>query len=137
MTTINGGTVLLGVLPGLGTSYAASKVAILSAGGVTGAFNSVVGYGGVVQLSSTPTLSYDPHDVYLSYEQSVVDLATPLGTGQNQQNVINSINSKILSGTALPLGLQNLGTLSVPSYISALTSWTGKLRSTANWPRSR
>ena len=128
VTTINGGTVLLGVLPGLGTSYAASKVAILSSGGgVTGAFNPVVGYSGVVQLSSTPTLSYDPHDVYLSYGQSVVDLATPPGTGQNQQNVINSINSKILSGTALPPGLQNLGTLSVPSYISALTQLDGEV----------
>ena len=71
---------------------------------------------------------------YLSSEQSVVDLATPLGTGQNQQNVINSINSKILSGTALPLGLQNLGTLSVPSYVSALTQLDGEVATEGEVP---
>ena len=62
---------------------------------MAGAFNPVVGYSGTVQLSSTPSLSYDAHDVFLSYGQSLVDLATPPGTGQNQQNVINAVNSTI------------------------------------------
>ena len=127
-TAINGGTVALAPSPNLGASYAASKFAILnSAGGLTGAFNPVVGYSGAVQLSSTPALSYNAHDVYLSYGQSVVDLATPTGAGQNQQNVINTINSKILSGTVLPPGFQNLGTLSVPSYLGALTQMDGEI----------
>ena len=126
--TINGGTVTLDPTPNLGASYAASKFAILSSGGgVAGAFNPVVGYSGTVQLSSTPSLSYDAHDVFLSYGQSLVDLATPPGTGQNQQNVINAVNSTILSGTALPPGFQNLGTLSVPSYINALTQLDGEV----------
>ena len=125
---INGGTVTLGPAPNLGAFYDASKFAILSSGDrLTGAFNPAVGFNGVVQLTTTPTLSYDAHDVYLSYGPSAVDLATPPGAGQNQQNVINTINSKILSGTALPSGLQNLGTLSVPSYLSALTQVNGEI----------
>ena len=72
-------------------------------------------------------LSYNAHDVYLFYGQSVVDLATPTGTSQNQQNVINTINNKILSGTALPPSFQTLGTLSVPSYLGALTQMDGEI----------
>jgi autotransporter-associated beta strand protein len=124
--TINGGTVVLTVAS-LGASYPAAPVQILGAiGVVTGTFNPTVTYSGAVQLSTTPTLSYDANDVYLNYTNSVAELAAPAGANQNQQNVVNAINSAIVAGDTLPAGIQNLGNLSSASLLNALSQLDGE-----------
>ncbi len=126
--TINGGTVVLAPSGPLGTHYSASTFAILtSTGMVSGTFNPTVTYADALQLSSTPSLSYDATDVFLSYGNSLADLATPPGANQNQQNVINGINNAILAGDTVPNGFNQLIGLSIPAYLNALTQLSGEV----------
>ena len=60
-------------------------------------------------------------------ERSLVDLATPPGASQNQQNVIDAINKDDLSGTVLPSSFQTLASLPVPSYLGAANWMDGEL----------
>ena len=125
--TINNGTVALSPSGPLGAHYSATTFSILTYGGtLAGTFNPTVTYTGTVQLSSAPTVSYVPNNVDLSYGNSLVDLATPAGANQNQQNVINGINNAILAGDTVPAGFQQLGSLSVPAYLNAITRLDGE-----------
>ena len=126
--TISGGTVALAPSgTTLGSHYSATTFAIVtSSGSVTGTFNPTVRYVGAAALSGTPTLTYDAHDVFLSYGNSFVDLATPLGANVNQQNVINGINAAILAGDTVPNGFNQLLGLSGAAYLNALSRLDGE-----------
>jgi uncharacterized protein with beta-barrel porin domain len=126
--TISGGTVVLAPsATTLGAHYSATTFAILtSSGTLAGTFNPTVRYTGAAALSGTPTLSYDAHDAFLSYGNSIVDLATPLGANQNQQNVINGINTAILAGDTIPNGFNQLLGLSGAGYLNALSKLDGE-----------
>jgi uncharacterized protein with beta-barrel porin domain len=124
--SISNGTVALSPL-GLGAHYAATTFSILTYGGtLTGAFNPIVIYTGVLQLSAAPTISYVGNNVDLSYGNAYADLATPAGANQNQVNVINGINNAIFAGDTIPAGFQQLANLSGAAYLNALTRLDGE-----------
>jgi uncharacterized protein with beta-barrel porin domain len=125
--TISNGTVALAPSGPLGTHYSATTFSILTYGGtLTGAFNPAVAYTGVLQLSSTPTISYVTDNVDLSYGNAYADLATPSGANENQRNVITGINNAILAGDTVPAGFQQLGNLSGAGYLNALSQLSGQ-----------
>jgi uncharacterized protein with beta-barrel porin domain len=126
--SIGNGTVVLSPSGPLGTHYSASTFSILSYGGtLTGTFNPNVAYTGVVQLSSTPTISYVGNNVDLTYGNALIDLATPTGANQNQQNIINGINNAILAGNTVPAGFQQFANLSSAGYLNALSRLDGEV----------
>src|SRR5262249_23623986 len=71
------------------------------------------------------TLSYDTNDVFLNLGNGFVILNAP-GANQNQQSVLNGINNAILGNQALPPQFQNLGNLSGPGLLNALTQFSGE-----------
>ena len=125
--SIGNGTVVLAPSGPYGTHYSAATFSILTYGGtLTGTFNPNVTYAGTVALSSTPTISYVGDSVDLSYSSAYADLATVAGASQNQQNVINAINTAIVAGGTVPAGFQQLIGLSIPAYLHALTQLDGE-----------
>lgn len=121
--TINGGEVEL--TPHLGT-YAASSFAILtSTGTLTGQFDPTITYTGSFHLNDA-TLSYDAHDVFLSYGQTFSTLVLPPGATINQINVATGINNFILSGGTPPAPFQTLVGFSGPSLLNALNQIDGE-----------
>jgi uncharacterized protein with beta-barrel porin domain len=130
---LGGGTVELAPSGPLGTHYSASTFSILTyAGTLTGTFNPTVVYAGAIQLGSTPTISYVANNVDLSYGNTFIDLATPPGASQNQQNVINGINSGILAGDAVPAAFQQLTNLSGAALLNAYSKLDGENNSGAS-----
>ncbi|MGB7035301.1 MAG: hypothetical protein WBD71_07220 [Xanthobacteraceae bacterium] len=124
---LGGGTVELAPSGPLGAHYAATTFSILTYGGtLTGTFNPNVIYAGAVGLSTTPTISYVPNNVDLSYGNAIADLATPSGANQNEQNVINGINNGILTGDIVPAGFQQLGGLSGAALLNAYSLLDGE-----------
>ncbi|HEX4409313.1 MAG TPA: autotransporter domain-containing protein [Xanthobacteraceae bacterium] len=122
-----GGTVELAPSGPLGTHYSASTFSILTYGGtLTGIFNPTVAYVGAVQLSTSPTISYIADNVDLSYGNAYLDLPTPPGANQNQQNVINGINNGILAGDTVPAGFQQLTNLSGAALLDAYSHLDGE-----------
>ncbi len=121
--TINGGNVVLN--PQLGT-YSASTFAILtSTGTLTGTFNPVVGFAGTFTLPNA-TLSYDPNDVFLSYDKSVNTLTLPAGATINQSDVAGGINSFIAAGGTPPAPFQGLANLTGNALLAALDQLSGE-----------
>lgn len=127
--TINGGNVVL--TPHLGT-YTPTTVPILtSTGMLTGTFNPTVTYSGSTTLNDA-TLSYDPHDVFLSYgsgggQPPVVTLTLPGNASVNQQNVGSAINNFLLAGGTPPAGFQNLAVLSDGGLLHGLDELSGEV----------
>ena len=124
---IGNGTVALSPSGPLGTHYSATTFSILTYGGtLTGAFNPNVIYTGAVALSNKPTISYVPGNVDLSYGNAIADLTTPPGASQNQQNVINGINTAILAGDTIPPGFQGLVGLGGAALLNAYSQLDGE-----------
>ena len=120
---INGGTVVL--VPQLGT-YGATTFAILtSTGALSGTFSPTVVQSGSTTLMN-PTLSYDAHDVFLSYGGGVSTLVVPPNGTANEQGVANGINGFIIGGGVLPPGFQGLAGLSGNALLNALDQLSGE-----------
>ena len=81
---------------------------------------------GPFDYTGTATLTYPTDQVDLVLGAGYAILAAPPGAGQNQQNVVTAIDSYITSGGALPPGFANLGNLSGPAYLNALTELDGE-----------
>ena len=77
---------------------------------------------GPFDYTGTATLTYPTDQVDLVLGAGYAILAAPPGAGQNQQNVVTAIDNYITSGGALPPGFANLGNLSGPAYLNALTA---------------
>jgi uncharacterized protein with beta-barrel porin domain len=134
LTLVNGtpGTVSINnsaeveLAPHLG-NYSATTVAILtSTGTVSGTFDPTIAYVGAEKLNGA-TLTYDSHDVFLSYQQTFETLQVPAGATPNEQNIANAINNYILAGNTPPAGIQNLAFLSGPALLGALNQLTGEV----------
>ena len=97
-----------------------------------GTFDPTAVYAGAIQLGSTPTISYVANNVDLSYGNTFIDLARPPGASQNQQNVINGINSGILAGDAVPAAFQQLTNLSGAALLNAYSKLDGENNSGAS-----
>jgi uncharacterized protein with beta-barrel porin domain len=118
---INGGKVL--ALPQLG-HYSATSYTIITSSGVSGAFTSV-GVANPFIFTGTESLTSNGNDVFLNLTDGFALLA-PAGTNQNQQSVVNGINSAILGGTTPPAQFQNLTSLSGPTLLNALSQLSGE-----------
>jgi uncharacterized protein with beta-barrel porin domain len=120
---ISGGTVVL--TPQLGT-YGATTFAILtSTGTLSGAFNPTIVQNGSTTLIN-PTLSYDAHDVFLSYGGGVNTLVVPPNGTINQNDVAAGINGFILGGGTMPAQFQGLAGLSGNGLLRALDTLSGE-----------
>ena len=120
---ISGGTVVL--TPQLGT-YGATTFAILtSTGTLSGTFNPTVVQNGSVTLM-TPGLSYDAHDVFVSYGAGVATLVLPPGLTINQRDVATGINDFILGGGTVPGQFQALAGLTGAAFPRALDQLSGE-----------
>jgi hypothetical protein len=125
-TTINGGTAEVKPLQ-FGHYNAATYTLLTASGGVTvnTPFAGPV-FVGPFAYSGTATLTYPTDQVDLVLGPGYVDFAAPPGAGRNQQNVVAGINNYIINGGTLPTGFANLGNLSGPAYLSALTHLDGE-----------
>ena len=133
-TDVNGTATLGGngtvvVKPALG-HYAPTDYTIMTAAPVTGTFAGAV-FAAPFAYTGSATLVYDGTFVDLDLTSGYVDFAAPPGAGQNQQNVVNGIDSFILGGGTLPTGFANLGNLSGPAYLNALTQLDGEMAADA------
>ncbi|HEY1981273.1 MAG TPA: autotransporter domain-containing protein [Xanthobacteraceae bacterium] len=122
--TINGGTVVVTPLyttlgPHGGATYMIVSTAPL---GRSGTFAGIVENG---NFNGSLSLSYDNRDVFLDVGQGFLLLGAS-GANQNQQNVINGINSYILGGGTPPANFQILAGLSGPTLLNALTELDGE-----------
>jgi uncharacterized protein with beta-barrel porin domain len=118
---LNGdGTVV--VTPQIG-HYTANDYVILTAAPRNGTFAGLVVNG---DFAGSIALDYSvANEVLLDVSGSAL-FATPPGAGQNQQKVLNGINNAILAGETLPPGFQNLGNLSGPALLNAITQLDGQ-----------
>jgi outer membrane autotransporter protein len=118
---INGGSVVLAPQQGL---YNKTTVKILTSTGVlSGTFAPTLTFSGAVTLSGA-TLSYDSHDVFLSYLAAL--LAAPANASLNVQKVTHTLDSFLSAGVALPSGLQNLAVLSGNALNNAVNQLGGQ-----------
>ena len=117
---INGGTVV--VTPQPGRYGKTDYVIVATSGGVSGTFAGLTVNG---SFTGAMTLDYTtiPGDVLLDV---ITTIASPLGASFNQQNVVTGINTAILGGASLPPGFQNLGNLSGPALLNALSQLSGE-----------
>ncbi len=123
--TINGGTVV--VTPqfaGLGAHGGTTYTIVTATGGVGGTFAGLTVNG---SFTGPMSLSYDPNDVFLNVGTGFTLLASPVGANVNQQNVLNGINSAILSGATVPAGFNTLAGLTGNAYLNALTQLSGEV----------
>ncbi|HEY1982853.1 MAG TPA: hypothetical protein VGH13_22475, partial [Xanthobacteraceae bacterium] len=126
-TTVTGAANLNGngtveVTPQIG-HYTPNDYVILTAAPRNGTFAGLVVNG---DFAGSIALDYSvTNEVLLDVSGSAL-FATPPGAGQNQQNVLNGINNAILAGDTLPPGFQNLGNLSGPALLNALTQLSGE-----------
>ena len=130
-TAVTGNAVLGGngtvvVTPQPGGHYTSGMVyqILTTTTGLTGQFAGLAIHGG---FSGTMTLDYatNPGDVDLDITSGYGLFGVP-GANQNQQNVINGLNNAIVSGDTLPAGFANLGNLSNPALLNALTQLDGE-----------
>ena len=124
-TLIGGGTVY--VKPQLGQYHATTYTLLTASAGVT--VNTPFAgpeFVGPFDYIGTATLTYPTDQVDLVLGAGYAILAAPPGAGQNQQNVVTAIDNYITSGGALPPGFANLGNLSGPAYLNALTQLDGE-----------
>ena len=125
--TINNGTVALSPSGPIGAHYSATTFSILTYGGTSaGTFNPTVIYTGTVQLSSTPTISYVPNNVDLSYGNSYADLATPAGANAEPAKRHQRHQQRDPRRRHDPPGFQQLTSLSIAAYLNALTQLDGE-----------
>lgn len=98
VATLGGATVNVSFEPG---NYVAKQYTILNAaGGISGAFNPVVGN---VAPNFKTSLSYDANNVYLNLALSFTNGLTP-----NQQNVANALTNAFNSGGGVPVAVGSL-----------------------------
>ena len=124
--TINGGTVEVKPLE-IGHYNATSYTLLTASGGVT--VNTPFAgpdFVGPFAYTGSATLTYPTDQVDLVLGAGYVDFAAPPGAGQNQQNVVAGIDNYITGGGTLPTGFANLGNLSGPAYLNALTQLDGE-----------
>jgi|GEM_PF-786310 len=122
--TLNGSSTVM-VTPQLG-HYTGEFYTILAPTTLNGTFSPTVTVNG--DFNGTATLNYihDPGDVDLNITGFQL-LAAPSGSNQNQQNVATGLNQAILAGDTIPPGFTNLGNLSGPVLLNALTQLDGEV----------
>ncbi len=130
-TDVNGTATLGGngtviVKPALG-HYAPTVYTIMTTPGPANLIGQFADLALVGVFSGTMTLDYvtNPGDVDLDVSGYGL-FGTPAGAGANQQNVVNGLNNYIFGGGTLPTGFANLGNLSGPAYLNALTQLDGE-----------
>ena len=133
-TAALGGNGTVVVTPQLG-HYGTTDYTIMTATPVTGTFAGLV-FAGPYAYTGGATLAYGATDVDLDLTAGYAILAAPPGSGQNQQNVVTGIDNYILGGGTLPPGFQNLGTISGPALLNALTQLDGEAQPARRRARS-
>jgi plastocyanin len=79
-------------------------------------------------FSGTMMLDYTTNPGDVDLDVSGIGLfAAPSGANQNQQNVLNGLNNALIAGDTLPPGFANLGNLSGPAFLNALTQLDGEV----------
>ena len=123
-----GGNGTVEVKPQIGYYTAGTVYQILTTtNALTGTFAGLTVSGDHTFDASLDYLTNSPNDVDLDITASGYSLlSAPAGLNQNQQNALNGINNAILAGDMLPPGFQNLGNLSGPALINALTQLEGQ-----------
>jgi uncharacterized protein with beta-barrel porin domain len=123
-----GGNGTVVVKPQLGYYAAGTDYQILTTtSALTGTFAGLTVNGDHTFAASLDYTTNSPNDVDLDITTSGYSLLTaPAGLNQNQQNVLNGINNAILQGDSIPTGFFNLGNLSGPTFINALTQLEGQ-----------
>ena len=120
------GTVELKTQPG--TAYGGDYVILSSNHVVSGHFAGLDPNG----FAGTATLDYtNNHEVQLDLS-GIGIFSTPPGLNQNQQNVLNGINTAIVDGFPLPPQFQNLDNLSNASLLGVLSQLSGEAATGAN-----
>jgi YVTN family beta-propeller protein len=126
--TVTGGSAALGgasvSIANGSTVVGGNKYTILTASGaVTGSFNPTITYNGEIG-----TLTYDAHDVFLSFSTNPVSptVTPPPGLPINLVGVASAINNFSGGGGTLPISLQNLSNLSPSQLVTALTQLDGE-----------
>ncbi len=125
MATLGGnGTVV--VTPQVG-NYSATVYQILTTPASADLIGTFAGLTVNGNLNGTATLDYttDPGDVDLDISGSIL-FTLPSGANQNQQNVLNGLNSAILAGDAIPANFQSLANLPGPVLLNDLTQLSGE-----------
>lgn len=119
MATLGGATVTIanGSTPQIGTTY----TILTATSGVSGTFNPTVTFGNL-----TGTLSYDPNDVFLTFNFSTITPLLPPGAPVNVVNVANAISNFTSGGGALPAGFQTLFNFSPSQLVNALSQLDGE-----------
>jgi uncharacterized protein with beta-barrel porin domain len=123
-----GGNGTVVVKPQLGYYAAGTFYQILTTtGALTGTFAGFIVDGDHSFAACLDCTNHSPNDVDLDITASGYSLLTaPAGLNQNQQNVLNGMNNAILQGDSIPTGVFNLGNLSGPALINALTQLEGQ-----------
>jgi uncharacterized protein with beta-barrel porin domain len=99
-----------------------NKYTILTAaGGVTNTFNPIVDFGNFVG-----TLSYDPNDVFLTFQMESLQSLLPANAPRNVVNVANAIDGFTGGGGQLPAGFQGIFNLPPQQIVNALTQLSGE-----------
>ena len=94
---------------------------LTATGGVSGTFNPTVTFG-----SLTSTLTYDAHDVFLTFGNSRLTPLLPAGSPQNVLNVAGAIDNFIAGGGTLPGSFVNLFSFTPQQLANALTQLSGE-----------
>jgi uncharacterized protein with beta-barrel porin domain len=137
MITINGanaaktavtGTAALGgasvkVANGSTVNFGQTYTILTTTGTVSGKFNPVVTFG-----SLTGTLTYDAHDVFLTFggAGNKITALLPPGSPQNVLNVAGALDNFLASGATPPASLLNLFGFTPQQLVSALTQLSGE-----------
>ena len=120
--TLNGGTV--NVMAGAGTYFLSTRYTILNAtGGVTGTFAGVTSNLAFL----TPSLSYDPNDVFLTLQRNSASFGSTALT-HNQLAVANTLTNIVNSGggsSGMQSALNNIIGLSAPQARAAFDAIGG------------
>jgi outer membrane autotransporter protein len=96
---------------------------LTATGGVSGTFNPIVTFGNL-----TGTLTYDAHDVFLSFNggSSKITPLLPPGSPQNVLNVAGALDSFLATGGTPPPGFLNLFNLTPQQLVNVLTLLSGE-----------
>jgi uncharacterized protein YhjY with autotransporter beta-barrel domain len=103
--------------------YNSTSYVILSAGTRNGTFAGLTVNG---SFAGSITLDYSVANEVLLDVNGTEVLAAPPGANQNQLDVLNGINNGIIANPTLPAQFANLGNLSGPALLNALSLLSGE-----------
>jgi uncharacterized protein YhjY with autotransporter beta-barrel domain len=115
------GTVIVSMLLG---KYSSTNYVIVNASSLSGVFSGLTVNG---NFTGGMTLDYSvPNEVLLDVGAGINLLAAPPGANVNQKNVVNGINNGIINNLTIPAGFANLGLLTGPALLNALSQADGE-----------